>query len=67
MEIDFRLSGSISAEIVRPQLKTAIKSKDRKSLDAFVKQSLSLGLPGLDADIQEARVTLDKLDGGKGG
>ena len=52
---------------MRPQLKTAIESKDRKALDAFVKQSISLGLPGLDADIQEARITLDQLDGGKGG
>ena len=66
-KIGFQLPGSITPEIVRPQLKTAIKSKDRKALDAFVKQSISLGLPGLDADIQEARITLDQLDGGKGG
>ena len=49
------------------KLRAAFKSKDKKALDATIKESVSLGLPGLDADIQEARVALFKLEGGKGG
>ena len=66
-EIIFRLSGSITHEIVRPQLKTAIQSKDKMMLDVTIKESLSAGLPGLDADIHDARGALFKLEGGKEG
>lgn len=65
--IKFRLLGSITLETVRPQLKTAIKSKDKKVLEAAIKESISAGLPGLEADIQEAREALYKMEGHKGG
>lgn len=52
---------------MRPQLKTAIKSKDKKVLEAAITESISAGLPGLEADIQEAREALYKMEGHKGG
>ena len=52
---------------MREQLKTAIQEQDQKTLDAAIKESISAGLPGLDADIQEARDALYKLEGGTGG
>ena len=66
-EIDFRLSGSFSLEGLRERLKAAFKSKDKKLLDATIQESISAGLPGLDADIHNAREALFKLEGGKGG
>lgn len=66
-KINFKLPGSLSFENVRERLKAALKSKDKKLLDATIKESVSAGFPGLDVDIQEARETLFKLEGGKGG
>lgn len=66
-KINLKLPGSLSFENVRERLKAALKSKDKKLLDATIKESVSAGFPGLDADIQEARETLFKLEGGKGG
>lgn len=59
--------GTITPEIVRPKLKAAIESKDTNAIDTIVRQSTSLGLPGLEVDIQEARENKYKLDGSKGG
>ena len=66
-KIDFRLSGSLSTENLRERIKVAFTSKDKKLLDATIKESVSAGLPGLSADIQEAREALYKLEGGRGG
>lgn len=61
------MSGLLSPEDTRQRLKYAIKSKNKKLLDAAIKESTSSGLPGLHSEIQEARETLHKLKSGKGG
>lgn len=44
-----------------------MKAKDRTMLDTLIYECVSVGMPELDADIQEARNVADILRGGSGG
>lgn len=56
-----------SPESLRAQLHEAMKAKDRTMLDTLIYECVSVGMPELDADIQEARNVADILRGGSGG
>lgn len=61
------MPGARSPELLRDQLREAIRYKDKKILRDILKDCLSVGFPELDTDIQQAREVLDKMQGGRGG
>ena len=61
------LPGVQSSDSFRDQLRNAVSQNDIKKLDRVIKQSVAVGYPDLDSDIQKARETLYTLQGGQGG
>lgn len=61
------LSGVLSPDYFRDQLREAVSQNDIKNLERVIKQSVAAGFPDLDSDIQNARETLHTLQGGQGG
>lgn len=53
--------------MLKHKLEDAMKAKDKSELDKVIRESVAAGMPGLDADIQQARRVSDILGGGSGG
>lgn len=54
-------------ETVRDQIRRASKAKDKESLERLIDEAEAAGYPELDSDLREARESLDRLGGGRGG
>lgn len=52
---------------VRAKLAEAMRKQDKSLLEKVITESVSAGIPELDADIDKARKLLDILRGGSGG
>ena len=63
----FYLTVDKSSDVLRDQLKTAIKQNDKAGLQRAIEEAEAAGLPELGYDLRKARDALDKLGGGRGG
>ena len=59
--------GVISPEILRDQLRSAVKNNDRPKLEQLILEAEAAKYPELGFDLLEAREALQKLGGGYGG
>lgn len=56
-----------SALTLRDKLAEAVRRKDIKALEEAIEECETARYPELSSDLQEARETMEKLGGGRGG